>query len=173
MDKKYIQISDLVRKEPDYKYEGKLDWETLKKVIVTVEDLTKTLSSDRAFQQKAFHALVEMLQNCYRYRVPDTPVDLFVKSDNGKMYILAKNAVGTEEMKSLNYLIEIINSLNYDELKEIQMEQLKTGKIEPQFKKYNGMMSIRRRTNHKLLTNFSRHEDYGLMFTIIATIEIE
>jgi hypothetical protein len=173
MDEKYKQIRDLIRKEPDYKYEGNLDWETLKKVIVTVEDITKKLSEDRAFQQKAFHALVEMLQNCYRYRIPNTPVDLFVKSDDGKMYILAKNAIQNEDMGSLNYLIDIINSLNYDELKDIQMEQLKTGKIEPQFKKYNGMMSIRRRTNHKLLINFSRDQEHGLMFTIIATIDIE
>jgi len=173
MDDKYKQIRELIRKEPDYKYEGNLDWDTLKKVIVAVENFTKTLTVDRAFQQKSFHALVEMLQNCYRYRVKDTPVDLFVKSADGKFYILAKNAVSTEEMGGLNYLIGIINSLNYDELKEIQMEQLKTGKIEPQFKKYNGMMSIRRRTNNKLLTNFSRHDEYGLMFTIIATIDIE
>ena len=173
MDEKYIKIRELIREEPDYKYEGELDWETLKKIIVTVEDLTKKLSNDRAFQQKSFHALVEMLQNCYRYRVADTPIDLFVKENNNKLYILAKNAISSEEMGSLNYLIEIINSLNYDELKGIQMEQLKTGKIEPQFKKYNGMMSIRRRTNNKLLSNFSRSEDHGLMITIIATIDIE
>lgn len=173
MDEKFKQIKDIIRKKPDFEYEGNLDWETLKKVIVTVEDLTKKLSDDRAFQQKSFHALVEMLQNSYRYRVADTPVDLIVKSENRKLYILAKNSIETDEMGGLNYLIEIINSLNYDQLKEIQMEQLKTGKVEPQFKKYNGMMSIRRRTNNKLLTNFSRSEEHGLTFTIIATIDIE
>jgi len=173
MEEKYREIKELVRKEPDYKYEGKLDWETLKKIIVTVEDLTKKLSDDRAFQQKSFHALVEMLQNCYRYRVPETPIDLFVKSEDRKLHILAKNAVASEEMGSLKYLIEIINSFNYDELKEIQMEQLKTGKIEPQFKKYNGMMSIRRRTNNKLLCNFSKDDKHGPMISIIATIDIE
>lgn len=173
MEQENKDVLNKIHSNPAYSFTGNLDWEMLKKIIIEVEDFTKTVSDNRIFQQKVFHALVEMLQNSYRYQNANAPVTVSVKVDNKKLYVLSKNGLLADEMKNLNYLIEIINSLNYDELKAIQMEQLQTGKIEPQFKKYNGMMSIRRRTNNKLICSFSKDEEHGFMVEIISTIDVE
>ncbi len=165
-------IIKLINDNPDYNFSGNLDWELLRKIIIEAENFIRTASEDRVFQQKAFHSLVEIVQNSYHYHKKDTPIQLKIKKKDKKLYILSKNGLLSEEMKSLNYLVEIINSLNYDELKAIQMEQLQTGKIEPKFKKYNGMMSVRKATNNQLICHFSKDEKHGFMVEIVATIDI-
>lgn len=172
MEKSYNEIREIIVDKPDYSYEGIIDWEKLKKVIIAIEDLTKELSDLRAFQHRAFHTLVEMLQNAYRYRMEDTPIKIYVKRDGGKLYVYTENTLSLEDLKNLKYLIEIINNLSLEELKQIKIEQLTTGKVEPQFKKYNGMMSIRRRTANKLLCDFSRDNQNNSTVSLIATIDI-
>jgi len=172
MEKTYTQLREIILNKPDYKYEGIIDWEKLKGVITTIEDFTKKISDIRAFHHKAFHTLVEMLQNAYRYKVGDTSIKVYVKQNGDKLYLNTENTLSIEDLKNLKYLLEIINSLSLEELKQIKIEQLTTGKVEPQFKKYNGMMSIRRRTANKLFCDFARDEQNNSIVSLIATINI-
>lgn len=172
MEEKFRQIKELIHNEPDYKHEGNIDWDKLRSIILAVEDFTRKISDKRTFQQKAFHALVEMLQNAYRYREPNTPVNLYVKKKDKKLFILTENYLSLDDLKNLKILIEMINSLSQEQLKEIKIEQLMTGKVEPKFKKYNGMMSIRRRTDNKLHYHFERTPEGNSLVALIATINL-
>lgn len=126
-----------------------------------------------AFRRKIFSVLIESLQNIHKYAIPDETgfnnAYFLVKKTKGGLQVATGNLVNEEAKLKLEKNIEIVNSANIIELKELSKKKL--------FEERNvsfdsvgvGIFDLAIKSNKNVAFNF-HPADKGLNF---FTLEVE
>jgi len=143
-------------------YEGKVTHQITKAFIALAEAQMEEHEETLKVQRTVFHVMVESLQNISRhadeYESPDSPYSgkgIFMVSNTPESYcVTTGNAIMNDKIQDLINMLEQVNNLEKDELKDLYMKQMKEGRISTKGGAGLGFIDIRRKTGEKLDYHF-------------------
>lgn len=159
-------------------YEGEITHQITKAFTsLTESNMSKDLESN-AVQRKVFHVMVECLQNISKH------ADTFTKNDfaySGRgIFMVSKakdeysvttgNVIDNSKTSDLKELLEQINSLDKEGLKELYKTQMKEGRLSEKGGAGLGFIDIARKTGQKLIYHFLPVSDDSSFFLLTSTI---
>ncbi len=157
-------------------YEGRVTQQITKAFIALAETQMEKDAEDSRVRRKVFHVMVECLQNINRY------ADDFESGESlyaGKGFFMVSrtdqhwcvttgNAIFNEKVEELKDMIEQINMLNEDELRDLYVRQMQDGTLSTKGGAGLGLIDIRRKTGEKLKFQFLPVTD-SLSFFLLST----
>lgn len=161
-------------------YEGEITHQITKAFTSLAENKMDSYSEDANMKKKVFHVMVECLQNLSKHAEEYTSSDgafsgngIFIVgrlgNDNQDYQILTGNAVETDKVSDLKALLEKINQLDKDGLKELFKKQMREGSLSEKGGAGLGLIDIARKTGEKLEYNFIDLDD-NISFFLLRTI---
>ena len=159
-------------------YEGEITHQITKAFTsLTESNMSKELESN-SVQRKVFHVMVECLQNISKH------ADTFANNDyvySGRgIFLVSKakdeysvttgNVIDNKKIDELTALLEQINSLDKEGLKELYKTQMKEGRLSEKGGAGLGFIDIARKTGKKLLYHFLPVSDTTSFFLLTSTI---
>ncbi|MGF1583747.1 MAG: SiaB family protein kinase [Bacteroidales bacterium] len=159
-------------------YEGEITHQITKAFTsLTESNMSKDLESN-SVQRKVFHVMVECLQNISKHADTFTNNDfaysgrgIFVVSKGDDEYsVTTGNVIDNKKTEDLKTLLEQINSLDKDGLKELYKNQMKEGRLSEKGGAGLGFIDIARKTGQKLVYHFLPISDDSSFFLLTSTI---
>ncbi len=159
-------------------YEGEITHQITKAFTsLTGSNMSKEMESDNV-QRKVFHVMVECLQNISKH------ADTFAKNDflySGRgIFLVSKakeeynvttgNVIDNNKIEEITSLLEQINSLNKEGLKELYKNQMKEGRLSEKGGAGLGFIDIARKTGKKLIYDFHPVSETASFFLLTSTI---
>ncbi|HBS85374.1 MAG: hypothetical protein A2W91_16330 [Bacteroidetes bacterium GWF2_38_335] len=143
-----------------YIYRGKFTQEITDSILsLTEHNLDKEEESPK-IKKRVYSIMVECLQNITRHQ-DDTKEDsvesygvFVIQKELENYYITSGNLVGNETIPIISKLIEKINSLEKDELKDYYKEVLSTGELSNKGGAGLGLIDMARKSGNKLSYEF-------------------
>ena len=159
-------------------YEGKVTHQITKAFIALAEAQMEEKEETLKVQRTVFHVMVECLQNISRhadeYETDETVYSgkgIFMVSNTDETYcITTGNAIINDKIPSMEEMLEHINDLNEEELKELYVKQMREGRLSDKGGAGLGFIDIRRKTRQKLDYHFlpiSEEVSFFLLTTLI------
>ncbi len=159
-------------------YEGEITHQITKAFTsLTESNMSKEFESN-AVQRKVFHVMVECLQNISKHADHFTKND-YVYSGRG-IFLVSKakdeysvttgNVIDNYKIDELTAMLEQINSLDKDGLKELYKTQMKEGRLSEKGGAGLGFIDIARKTGKKLLYHFLPVSETTSFFLLTSTI---
>ena len=113
-------------------YEGEVTQEITKAFTSMTEKNLDKVEEDGKIKKKVYHVMVECLQNISKHADDDTQTAsdsleeglaktgiFLIGNDQNQYFITSGNGIANENIPALKSLIDNINSLNQDELKQL------------------------------------------------------
>jgi hypothetical protein len=159
-------------------YEGEITHQITKAFTsLTESNMSKDLESN-SVQRKVFHVMVECLQNISKHADTFTNNDftysgrgIFMVSKGKDEYnVTTGNVIDNDKTEDLKNLLEQINSLDKDGLKELYKTQMKEGRLSEKGGAGLGFIDIARKTGQKLIYHFLPVSDNSSFFLLTSTI---
>lgn len=159
-------------------YEGEITHQITKAFTsLTESNMSKELESN-SVQRKVFHVMVECLQNISKH------ADTFAQNDyvySGRgIFLVSKaeeeynvttgNVIDNCKIEEIAGLLEQINSLDKDGLKELYKNQMKEGRLSEKGGAGLGFIDIARKTGKKLIYHFHPVSENTSFFLLTSTI---
>ncbi len=174
-------IYDLYKEMKNYEiniiYEGKITHQITKAFTALTEfNLEKQEESDKV-KRRVFHVMVESLQNISKHASPSGEIrekekgrGIFVVTRGNEFYtIITGNLTSNESTKELTDILEKVNSLNKEELKELYKKQIKNGsKLSDRGGAGLGFIDIARKTGNPINYNIIPMKDNINSFFILG-----
>ncbi len=159
-------------------YEGRVTQQITKAFIALAEAQMEENAEASNVQRKVFHVMVECLQNISRHAEEDESGEslhagkgIFMVSRTEQYWcVTTGNAIFNEKVKELKDMIEQINELNEDELKDLYVRQMREGRLSTKGGAGLGFIDIRRKTKKKLEYNFLPITDKVSFFLLTTYI---
>lgn len=163
-------------------YEGEITHQITKAFTSLAENKMDSYSEDANMKKKVFHVMVECLQNLSKHAeeysngmgAGFTGNGIFIVgrlgNDNKDYQILTGNAVENEKVPDLKALLEKINQLDKDGLKELFKKQMREGSLSEKGGAGLGLIDIARKTGEKLEYNFIDIDDKNSFFLLRTII---
>lgn len=159
-------------------YEGEITHQITKAFTsLTESNMSKELESNTV-QRKVFHVMVECLQNISKHADAFTKND-YVYSGRG-IFLVSKgqddysvttgNVIDNYKLDDLKSMLEQINSLDKEGLKELYKTQMKEGRLSDKGGAGLGFIDIARKTGKKLAYHFLPVSDDTSFFLLTSTI---
>ncbi len=160
-------------------YEGEITHQITKAFTSLTESNMAKEEEAGSVQRKVFHVMVECLQNISKHADDFTSNDflfsgrgIFLVSKGDKEYsVTTGNAVENERIPELTKLLEEINRLDKDELKELYKRQIKEGRLSEKGGAGLGFIDIKRKTGRELEYHFLPIDESTSFFLLTSTIE--
>jgi hypothetical protein len=160
-------------------YEGEITHQITKAFTSLTESNMAKEEESGSVQRKVFHVMVECLQNISKHADDFTSNDflfsgrgIFLVSKGDNEYsITTGNAVENERIPELTKLLEEINRLDKDELKELYKRQIKEGRLSEKGGAGLGFIDIKRKTGRELEYHFLTINESTSFFLLTSTIE--
>jgi hypothetical protein len=159
-------------------YEGEITHQITKAFTsLTESNMSKDLESNTV-QRKVFHVMVECLQNISKHADTFTNNDftysgrgIFMVSKGKDEYnVTTGNVIDNNKTEDLRSLLEQINSLDKEGLKELYKTQMKEGRLSEKGGAGLGFIDIARKTGQKLIYHFLPVSDNSSFFLLTSTI---
>jgi hypothetical protein len=162
-------------------YEGEITHQITKAFTSLAENKMDSYSEDASMKKKVFHVMVECLQNLSKHAEEYNTIEGSVFSGNGifivgrlgddyqDYQVLTGNAVESSKVPDLKALLEKINQLDKDGLKELFKKQMREGSLSEKGGAGLGLIDIARKTGEKLEYNFIDIDD-NTSFFLLRTI---
>ncbi|KPL08702.1 MAG: hypothetical protein AMS23_10410 [Bacteroides sp. SM1_62] len=139
-------------------YEGRVTQQITKTFIALAESHMEENAEVSGVQRKVVHVMVECLQNISRYADEYEPGQsryagrgIFMVSHTENYWcVTTGNAIFNEKVKELRDMIDQINELNEDELKDLYVKQMREGRMTSRGGAGLGFIDIRRKTKRML-----------------------
>ncbi|HPW65794.1 MAG TPA: SiaB family protein kinase [Salinivirgaceae bacterium] len=161
-------------------YEGVVTHQIIKAFTSLTETSMEAQMEAPSTLKRVFHVMVECLQNLSKHAE-------FIESDNtslhrdGKgIFLLSKgsvnytvttgNAIGKEKIPSITTLLDHINSLDKDGLKELYKERIKEGRLSNKGGAGLGFIDVARKTGSELNYHFLPINDEYSFFVLSTEI---
>ncbi len=163
-------------------YEGEITHQITKAFTSLAENRMDSYSEDASMKKKVFHVMVECLQNLSKHAEENSFLDnagfngngIFIvgrlEDENQGYHILTGNAVEASKVKELKALLEKINQLDKDGLKELFKKQMREGSLSEKGGAGLGLIDIARKTGEKLEYNFIDIGDNNVFFLLRTKI---
>jgi hypothetical protein len=159
-------------------YEGEITHQITKAFTsLTESNMSKDLESN-SVQRKVFHVMVECLQNISKHADTFSNNDftysgrgIFMVSKGKDEYnVTTGNVIDNDKTEDLKNLLEQINSLDKEGLKELYKTQMKEGRLSEKGGAGLGFIDIARKTGMKLIYHFLPVSDNSSFFLLTSTI---
>ena len=143
-------------------YEGKVTHQITKAFIALAEAQMEEDAEASKVQRTVFHVMVECLQNISRhadeYESKESLFSgkgIFMVSNTPDAYcVTTGNAIANEKIEDLKSMLEQVNELDNENLKDLYMKQMKEGRLSDKGGAGLGFIDIRRKTGEKLDYHF-------------------
>ena len=164
-------------------YEGEITHQITKAFTSLAENKMDSYSEDASMKKKVFHVMVECLQNLSKHAEEYESSEgkgfvgngIFIVGrlgeDNADYHVMTGNAVENNKVGDLQALLEKINQLDKDGLKELFKKQMREGSLSDKGGAGLGLIDIARKTGEKLEYNFielDSNTSFFLLRTIIS-----
>ncbi|HEY4788949.1 MAG TPA: SiaB family protein kinase [Bacteroidales bacterium] len=159
-------------------YEGEITHQITKAFTSLTESNMAKEEENNSVQKKVFHVMVECLQNISKH-ADDFGTNEYMFSGRG-IFLVAKgkddytvttgNAVENNKIQELKKLLELVNSLEKDELTELYKKQIKEGRLSDKGGAGLGFIDIKRKTGKNLDYHFLPINDETSFFLLTSTI---
>ncbi len=160
-------------------YEGEITHQITKAFTSLAESNMAKEEENNLVQKKVFHVMVECLQNISKhaedfssnenYTFAGRGIFLVSKGDN-EYHVTTGNVVENVKIDGLNSMLEHINSLDKDQLKELYKKQIKEGQLSDKGGAGLGFIDIKKKTGKKLTYHFLPIDDRTSFFLLTSTI---
>jgi len=159
-------------------YEGEIT-HPLTKAFTILTETNMILDNEPSYvQKKVFHVMVECLQNVSKHSADCN--DSFSKSHGKGLFILMKteekylvitgNIIHKAKVTNLSKLLETINALDKDGLKQLYKHQIREGRLSEKGGAGLGFIDIVRKTENKLEYNFIEINEEKSFFILISSV---
>ncbi len=165
-------------------YEGEVTQEITKAFTSMTEKNLDKVEEDGKIKKKVYHVMVECLQNISKHADDDaqTASDsleeglaktgiFLIGNDQNQYFITSGNGISNDNIPALKSLIDNINSLNQDELKQLHKEKMRETAISDKGGAGLGFIDIARKTGNPLEYHFEpidENNSFFLLKTIIS-----
>ncbi|HON18444.1 MAG TPA: SiaB family protein kinase [Salinivirgaceae bacterium] len=160
-------------------YEGDVTHQITKAFTSLTEANMEAQMEDPSTQKKVFHVMVECLQNISKHaenmdQTDDSTnkdgVGIFILSKSEESYIVTTgNVLSKEKIPPIIEMIETINSLDKEGLKNLYKQRIKEGRISSKGGAGLGFIDIAKKTGSKLYYQFlSINDEYS--FFVFSTL---
>ena len=159
-------------------YEGEITHQITKAFTSLTETNMQLDEEAHSTQKKVFHVMVECLQNVGKHAdgldslegVKDGRGVFLVCKNDEEYTITTGNVVVNNKISEMTEVLDKINSLDKDGLKQLYKQQIKEGRLSNKGGAGLGFIDIAKKTGNKLNNNFiSINEDYSF-FVLTSTI---
>ncbi len=143
-----------------YIYKGVFTQDVTDTILSLTENKLEKQEESSKLKKRVYHILVEALQNVTRHQVSDYKSDpqhdslFLIQKMNNRYVITTGNITQTKNIPYLQTLIEKINTLTKDELKEYYKSVLEEGSISDKGGAGLGLIDIARKAGNKLIYKF-------------------
>jgi hypothetical protein len=159
-------------------YEGEITHQITKAFTSLTESNMAKDDEPGTVQRKVFHVMVECLQNISKHADDFTSSDflfsgrgIFLVSKGDNEYsVTTGNAVDNDRIEELTIMLEKINRMNKDELKDLYKKQMKEGRLSDKGGAGLGFIDIKRKTGRDLEYHFLPISDDTSFFLLTSTI---
>lgn len=165
-------------------YEGEVTQEITKAFTSMTEKNLEKVEENGKIKKKVYHVMVECLQNISKHADDDTQTAsdslqegltktgiFLIGNDQNQYFITSGNGISNENIPALKSLIDNINSLNQDELKQLHKEKIRETAISNKGGAGLGFIDIARKTGNPLEYHFEpidENNSFFLLKTIIS-----
>jgi hypothetical protein len=169
----------MVNQQEILSYYGYFSYEVTGELIEELRKRRDKFSIQKAVFRKILTLMVEILENNYKYMEQLEHDDLkginiypkFVMTKENSSFILKSgNPILGKDIKHLKNKIDHINSLQYEELKELYKNTMSEGIYDNQRGAGLGIMKMARVSKNKIYYNIENIEDDIYYYTIEITI---
>jgi hypothetical protein len=159
-------------------YEGEITHQITKAFTSLTESNMAKEDEPGTVQRKVFHVMVECLQNISKHADDFTSSDflfsgrgIFLVSKGDNEYsVTTGNAVDNDRIEELTEMLESINKMNKEELKDLYKKQMKEGRLSDKGGAGLGFIDIKRKTGRDLEYHFLPISDDTSFFLLTSTI---
>ena len=167
-------------------YEGEINHQITKAFTSLAENNLDRMSEDHTVKKKVFHVMVECLQNLSKHteeEVSKDPSGLSGSKGNGifivgniggrnnkEYHVITGNLVENPRKEELETLLNKINDLDKEGLKEYYKKQMREGTITERGGAGLGLIDIARKTGEKLEFHFIPVDDDHSFFMLRTRI---
>jgi ferredoxin-fold anticodon binding domain-containing protein len=164
-------------------YEGEVTQEITKAFTSMTEKNLDKVEEDGKIKKKVYHVMVECLQNISKHADDDTQTAsdsleeglaktgiFLIGNDQNQYFITSGNGIANENIPALKSLIDNINSLNQDELKQLHKEKMRETAISDKGGAGLGFIDIARKTGNPLEYHFEPIDDKNSFFLLKTII---
>ncbi len=162
-------------------YEGEITHQITKAFTSLTESNMAKDDEPGNVQRKVFHVMVECLQNISKHADDFTSSDflfsgrgIFLVSKGDNEYsVTTGNAVDNDRIEELTNMLEMINTMDKEELKGLYKTQMKEGRLSDKGGAGLGFIDIRRKTGKELEYHFLPISNDTSFFLLTSTISRE
>ncbi len=157
-------------------YEGEITHEITKAFTSLAERKLENEQESSSVQRKVFHVMVECLQNISKHadvdkKSPYARRGIFMIYRTEREYaVITGNMVEREKQEGLKELLDRINGMTKDELKEMYKKQIREGSLSEKQGAGLGFIDIARKTGEKLDYHFIDVDETYVFFILTTHI---
>jgi hypothetical protein len=156
-----VQIERMMAENNIYMiWSGHVSQSIGEEVLSITESRLSDEEADATLRRRVFNIMVEMLENVSKYNVGRDDEKEFgmplvaLRFENGRYIITTANLVLNDKIDELNEKLDLINSMNTDELKGLFFSSLTNQTLETDSTGNLGLISMARRSGSKLDYDF-------------------
>ncbi|MDY6801306.1 MAG: SiaB family protein kinase [Bacteroidota bacterium] len=159
-------------------YEGEITHQITKAFTSLTESNMAKESEANSVQKKVFHVMVECLQNISKHADSFGSDDflfagrgIFMVSKGKKDYhVTTGNVIENDKIEELTEMLNHINSLDKEGLKQLYKSQMKEGRLSEKGGAGLGFIDIARKTGKKLEFHFLPIDEESSFFLLTSSI---
>ena len=172
----------MVDKSITLAYEGEITQDITKAFTSMTERNLDRIEEDGKIKKKVYHVMVECLQNIAKHAddhtatASDTLVDglakngiFIVGNDDKEYFITSGNVIENNRIDDLRNLLDTINSMDKEGLKEVYKQKMKENAISSKGGAGLGFIDIARKTGNQLEYHFEPMEGGANSFFLLKS----
>lgn len=159
-------------------YQGEITHQITKAFTSLTESNMALEDESNSVQKKVFHVMVECLQNVSKHADSVTGSDtsavgkgiFFVAREEEEYTVTTGNVVTVDKVKALSEILDRINELDKEGLKQLYKQQIREGRLSEKGGAGLGFIDIARKTGNKLEYQFLDIDDSYSFFILISKV---
>ena len=159
-------------------YEGEITHQITKAFTSLTESNMAKESEANSVQKKVFHVMVECLQNISKHADSFGSDDFLfagrgifmVSKGKNDYHVTTGNVIENDKIVELTEMLDHINSLDKDGLKQLYKNQMKEGRLSEKGGAGLGFIDIARKTGNKLDFHFLPIDESSSFFLLTSSI---
>jgi len=171
MKNQFEILRELIVKNPIIKVTH-IGYTEIKLILEQVERKLIELNYGNNAIKKCYFVSYELLHNALIHGKQQVAINFEINGDSDNFHILSENLIYTDEIQRLNEKLVKVNSLtSKEEMKDYYRNIIREGRLGVGGAGL-GFVDIRRKSDSKLIYNFSVLENNLTLFSIISTINV-
>ncbi len=159
-------------------YEGEITHQITKAFTSLTESNLMKEDDVNTVQKKVFHVMVECLQNISKHAENRNSIVtskdgrgiFMISKDDAEYNVTTGNIINNDKISKLREILENINSLDQDGLKNLYKQQMREGRLSDRGGAGLGFIDIARKTGQKLIYSFLTINEKRSFFVLTSTI---